>query len=636
MSTVNSFAASFADVIAAIEERVRNGVEQPDRFTVPFQAQLTNYEIPRLAFAITRVTGLRSGAFVLFQQGVDFTLTANRLVWLNDANRPDEGSRLTVEFTYREAPSGLTDFNPGSVVGTLVRAVARELTLLYDQMDEAYRRAFIDEASGVALDNVVALLGIVRNPAQKATGVVTFARKKAPTQSVVIPAGTRVADSSGRAFQTSAEVRLSAEPIEEFLRASGVTIETTNQIASVEGVWLRSQNPETDPSLAFAAGFGDAERTVALTSPPASTDVRIRYIPKSVNAEVVAVEPGPNGTVNAKTLTIMPTPPAGIDSVSNNNPTDGGQEAEPDDRLRERAKHALERAGNATLNALRFALLDVDGLEDVDVVDHSTDEAIPLGEVRVRYSGGDRNEVLAVVERTRAAGVIVRVDEVVTVLIAGAFVLIPAGAPSPAAGAAYLAAAIEAISALGIGEPLSVRKVAALVFGIAGVADVAEAQLRSRRPDPANPSTMIEADVTDPLLIDTTELIRPDSAGLRVTTLTAIQATADVLAGAPPGTTIDIQLTDQADAPVTFRSFSLDLQVTMRATLTARPDAPPERIGAFTRALQFTASATATLTVSAADLSGLRPEHDPTIEFQISAAAYPGLRPASRIAAVRP
>jgi hypothetical protein len=81
MSDPNSFAASFADVIEAMEERVRNGVEQPAAFTVVFQAQVTNYELPRLAFAITRVTGLVKAAFVIFRQGVDYTLAANRLLW---------------------------------------------------------------------------------------------------------------------------------------------------------------------------------------------------------------------------------------------------------------------------------------------------------------------------------------------------------------------------------------------------------------------------------------------------------------------------------------------------------------------------------------------------------------------------
>ena len=61
-----------------------------------------------------------------------------------------------------------------------MRAISREFKLLYEQMDQAYRRAFIDYAQGVALDNVVALLGISRNLALPAQGEVTFSLKKAP------------------------------------------------------------------------------------------------------------------------------------------------------------------------------------------------------------------------------------------------------------------------------------------------------------------------------------------------------------------------------------------------------------------------------------------------------------------------
>src|SRR5262249_11604314 len=116
---------------------------------------------------------------------------------------PDDNSRLTVGYLYRDLPSGITDFNDGSVASTLVRTVGRELKLLFEQMDQAYRRAFIDYAQGVALDNVVALLGISRNLALPAQGEVTFSLKKAARADVMIPVGTRVADARGRMFKVT-------------------------------------------------------------------------------------------------------------------------------------------------------------------------------------------------------------------------------------------------------------------------------------------------------------------------------------------------------------------------------------------------------------------------------------------------
>ncbi|HEX2172927.1 MAG TPA: hypothetical protein VHL09_10840, partial [Dehalococcoidia bacterium] len=164
------FSVPYENLIAALEDRIRYGVEQPDRARFVFQRAVTSYELPRTAYAVTRVSGLRGGHFAVFVAGLHFQFSNNRVIWIDEGVRPDENSRLEVEYTYRERPAGLTDFNPGSVVGTLVRAVAREMKLIYEQMDEAYRRAFIDVASGVALDNVVALLGLGRNPALPARG----------------------------------------------------------------------------------------------------------------------------------------------------------------------------------------------------------------------------------------------------------------------------------------------------------------------------------------------------------------------------------------------------------------------------------------------------------------------------------
>ena len=77
----------------------------------------------------------------------------------------------------------------------------------------------------------------------------------------------------------------------------------------------------------------------------------------SVTVPVVAVEAGPEGNVSSGAVVIMPTPPSGVSGVMNEVPITGGPSSETDDQLRERVKHALERSGNATLNAIKFAVL---------------------------------------------------------------------------------------------------------------------------------------------------------------------------------------------------------------------------------------------------------------------------------------
>ncbi|UBF27080.1 baseplate J/gp47 family protein [Kovacikia minuta CCNUW1] len=655
------FSVAYADLIQSLEDSIRNGVEQPDRFQFFFRGAVSAYELPRLVYAITQVSGLMQSAATVFRAGQDYGFSNNRIVWLEGAQRPDEGSRVLVEYTYRERPAGLTDFNPGSVTGTLIRAVARELKLLYEQTNEAYRRAFIDTASGVALDNVVALLGIDRNPALKATGQVTFFRKTATKTTVTIPAGTRIADQGDRIFLTLADATIPAEIPGELQEQSAGLIQLNNRIAELVGIWQQTDAQTPENRLATqdtAAGkpFGEDERTITLADgvrPPGK--LLIHYKPKSVTIAVEALEPGPTGNVNSGTVVVMPTPPRGIDGVINAAAISGGQVAESDEQLRERAKFALERAGNATLNAIKFAVLEVDGVEGVEVMDHSLDPTIPLGEVRVRYSGGGDSEfrrqeiersVKQVVEQTRAAGIFARVDAINTIAIAGTFYLIPATPissstrePVRLAMQQFLQQTIAALKTLAIGEPLSIRRLNAFAFNIPALADTAEAQLSTIRSGTSQT-------VPDPFLISDAELIRPDNANLKTTILNELKAnsptnnqivislTALEELSLPQETTVEFRELNQ---DVNFRNFSIAIAIILKAKLRNAPTQPEEQIASFTRTLQFSNSTTQILTIQRVDipLSDTRlaeyminPANagDEPAKATLTAAAYPGLQ----------
>jgi uncharacterized phage protein gp47/JayE len=630
VSDPNTFTKSLATIIDFLEDQVRNGVEQPQSHAAIYKSSIASYELPRPAVAVTEVTGLRGGRFVVFRPQTDYRFSTSRIGWL-DGDRPDESSRFDIEFTYREEPSGLTDLNPGSVIGTILRAAAREMAQLYAQMDEVYRRALIDHATGVALDNVVALLGVKRTPALKATGKVTFARKKAPTETLTIARGTRVGDRSGRLFATTKEGRIPFSPVDEIALPAGRVVKTASDIATVSGVWRRGDDPAATPPIAIAAAFGDDERTITFTGDAPAGEVLVRYQPKSVTIGIEAMEPGPAGNVSAASITLMPTPPRGIDAVANALPTDGGLDAEPDDRLRERAKHALERAGNATTNAIKYAVLGVKGVQDVQVLDFAADPSIPLGEVRVRYSGGSAGEVRAAVEGARAAGVLARVEPVLTVQVSGLFCLIPGMPPAPGAGAKFLAAVVDLMDKLAIGEPLALRRLNALAYAIPGLAEVAEPQLDWKKPDPDRPGQMLTGPVRDPLLASASELIRPDRNALGSTMLSALRAPAHRSVTAGKVYEIELNLLAGGDVPVSFRGLSLEIRITARAALKSHPTQPPEQVGAIVKTTVFT-GATAKLAIDiAADLKGYRPaDHTGRIELTLAAAAYPGLDAATR------
>ncbi|MDA0166825.1 baseplate J/gp47 family protein [Solirubrobacter ginsenosidimutans] len=618
------FSVAYADVIAALEQRLRDGTEQPARWRFVHQSTVTAYELPREAEELTSVSALAKRAYKTFVAGTDYVFTNNRLVWRANGARPDEAAKVDVEYIYRERPAGLTDFNEGSVAGTLVRAVARELKNVYEQMDAAYRRAFIDIATDVALDNVVALLGIIRNPAVKARGHVIYVRPNAASQPVVIPAGSRVADTRGKTFLTVAEATIDTFK-DEFETHAGGVVHTSEKIATVLGIWPRSDAPNPATTLATKPTtpqepFGADERTITLADGVRPKgELRIRYAPKSVTVEVEAAQPGPEGDVNAGTVTVMPTPPAGISGVTNEQPIEGGRLPEPDDQLRERARHALERAGNATLDALRFAVLGIEGIDEVEVSDHQSDDSLPLGDVRVRYSAsGDlarvRLDVAATIEATRAAGIRVVADMIETVLVSGVFYLIPDVEPPPGITDRFVSAVLAEFETLRIGAPLSVRRLSALAFQIGGLADVAEAQLDA-----------LGAPAQDPLTVGPAQRVQPDEANLRAVLLAGLRL--DSFSTSKKVTSYKLQLVDAGGNAMNVRgTLALDLDVEIAAVLKTAPDQPPQHIDTVAKRLELSAGPTATVAISVADAPNFRADqHLPQVTVTISAKAFPGL-----------
>ncbi len=119
-----------------------------------------------------------NGSRYLFSKGIDFTFNDNSIEWLK-GTKPDNHTPFFIYYTV-DVPTGITDVNPGSVTRNLVESIALEMDYLYAQLNQVYNSAYIDTATGKALDLVVALLGINRKPAGYAIGEVTFGRNNDP------------------------------------------------------------------------------------------------------------------------------------------------------------------------------------------------------------------------------------------------------------------------------------------------------------------------------------------------------------------------------------------------------------------------------------------------------------------------
>ncbi|HAY08587.1 MAG TPA: hypothetical protein DCY18_01400, partial [Thauera sp.] len=160
---------------------------------------------------ITAVWGAHNGETYRFAADADYALSADgaELEWRPGGARPDEGTAFEVHYLPRQREMRVNDLYPGSVVRTLMEAVALETAGLYAQMETVYRAGFLDTASGGALDHVVGLLGIRRVRAGRNSGELRFTRARNTAGEITIPAGTRVATADGAIeYETTADLTL--------------------------------------------------------------------------------------------------------------------------------------------------------------------------------------------------------------------------------------------------------------------------------------------------------------------------------------------------------------------------------------------------------------------------------------------
>jgi len=259
-----------------------------------FDVKSDLYPLAREAQGVRSITGTVDDRATTFQPLLDFVYSEGdkAVVWQDGGTRPDDETIFYVDYLPLDARSPLTDVNVGSVTRTLAEAIGREIAMLYGEVDHAYLGAFVDTAEGTALDFVVAILGVTRKRKDFAEGLVTFFRDPTVDGSITIAEGTVLATTDGAASFETTQWRT--------LQRGQVRIDV--------------------PVRATEASKGDA------------------------------------GRVPAGAITALSQPIAGIQRVTNLEPTALGAEDETDAELRERARAALRGIGKATLAALAHAV----------------------------------------------------------------------------------------------------------------------------------------------------------------------------------------------------------------------------------------------------------------------------------------
>lgn len=249
-----------------------------------------------------------------------------------------------------DANAGITNIMPGSVVRTIVEALLAETDIQNYMIDEIYKAMNIDTATGEDLENIVEILGVTRKSATYAEGIVKF----------------------GRSDEYSTDIAIQYA-----------------QMVSTK------QNSNGD-IYEFIVIDDDAK----LVAGDLSVDVNVR-----------ATKPG-RIYLPINTVTIMNTSVIGIEYVTNAVEINSGTDEETDDELRERAKQALSELGKGTSNALRSALLKLNGVNDVVILD--TNRGVGTADIvmitnDIPPSTALVNQINAVINETKSAGINIEV-----------------------------------------------------------------------------------------------------------------------------------------------------------------------------------------------------------------------------------
>jgi len=480
---------SYRQIVNAILKRLGETYEQ---FT--YSKAKVRYFLSGKVIEVITVEGISKSAKREFKKDVDYKFSENFIEWLYEGERPDEGTEFTV--VYKSQRPEITDTAPGSVARTLIEAISREIEYLNELICQAYDAGFIDTASGDSLDLVVAILGIRRKPPQPASGYVTFGRRTEP-ESIQVKGEVILYDGS-------VSYQLKSKLIKEVVNVKGVTQNVKKNYRkdidySLVGRQIRwlPNGEKPDEGTTFTIDY-EAYREIVIpkgtkvstySSKPEEVKTYITteeafLTPVSegvweVEVPVISTVPGPLGNVLAGSVTVLPQPLIGIEYVINKNDIGGGLDAETDRELRDRAKHALEIAGKATLPSLETAVKSVEGVSSVLVKD--TLDGVP-GVVKVIADGGDPDKIRKAIENTRAAGIKVEFSRPRAVYIDVELTLIVGKVVSEVEVSRRVEMLIRSyISSLGIGDDVLFYKIAALALSVQGVIDVSDVVISSYR-----------------------------------------------------------------------------------------------------------------------------------------------------------
>lgn len=279
----------------------------------------------------------------------------------------------------------------------------------------------IDKATGIWLDNLVALRGLQRSKGTYPFGNV-YITASAP---VTIVAGGSWSDSDGNTFTNTSNILLSRDLTTSvtFLAQDTTTGDYVLILDGVSYVVSKIASETVEEKLAELKALIETDRPELLVSYTSSEitiqgeDTLLQFSVEEgdtftltniigygqITSDVLSTEVYPE-------LTVVNAPSyAAILSVTNPLPIQNGSGREDDDTLRARYK-STERSGKGTVEAIRSALLSLSGVTDAIVLENDTsvydsENDINPNSFKCIVKGGGSQAIVDTIWLTKPAGI---------------------------------------------------------------------------------------------------------------------------------------------------------------------------------------------------------------------------------------
>jgi len=324
---------------------------------------------------------------------------------------------------------GDPDLRAESVWGQQIGIYSEQYALLWQLGEDVYLSQYPDTATGIALDHVCSLTGIVRIPATP-TQITAQAYGRPNT---TLLAGREAANARTGSVYRSTETRTiqAADAVEATISIE--TVAEATYTVTIRGTGYSYAAGASDDETDILAGLvaavtatgvtaEAADGTLVLTVSDYLTEVldvavtsNLSLDQVGVNVPMLAVEDGAQ-ILPAGDLAEIRTPVAGWDRVGNLDEGIIGTNRETDSDFRARRQRSIQITATNTLDSITARLRQTPLVTDVQVYENvgtDTDAlGIPRQHIWTIVEGGAESDVAEVIYNAKAAGIGMKGDTV--------------------------------------------------------------------------------------------------------------------------------------------------------------------------------------------------------------------------------